>query len=107
MERRGWACCTSRPLRGNPRLEPNIPSYLVEAYVPRSQAQDARVLGHRASVAAARLSREGMPVRYVRTTFVPDDETCFHLFEAESQDVVGEVCRRAGIFSARIVAAVE
>ncbi len=82
-------------------------SYLVEFYVPRSRARDVHAAGHRARVVAERLSREGMLVRHVRTTFVPDDETCFHLFEAASEEAVGEVCRRAGIGSARIVAAVE
>ena len=84
-----------------------MPSYLVEAYVPRSRTHEARAAGRRARVAAERLSREGMPVRYVRMTFVPDDETCFHFFEAASEEAVSEVCRRAGIGSARIVSAVE
>jgi hypothetical protein len=104
----------SEPLRagrnGRPALwtgGPIVPSYLVEAYVPRSREQDARAAGRRVRVVAERLSSEGMPVRYVRTTFVPDDETCFHFFEATSEEAVGEVCRRAGIASARIVAAVE
>jgi hypothetical protein len=84
-----------------------VPSYLVEAYVPRSRAQDARTTGERARRAAERLSRTGTPVQYVRTTFVPGDETCFHFFEAASEEAVSEVCRRAGIGSARIVPAVE
>jgi hypothetical protein len=50
---------------------------------------------------------EGIAVRYVRTTFLPDDETCFHIFESASEDAVGEACRRAGIRSGRIVPAVE
>jgi len=43
----------------------------------------------------------------VRTTFLPDDETCFHIFDAASEEVVGEACRRAGIASGRIVPAME
>ena len=62
--------------------------------------------GH-ARAAAEELVREGTPVRYVRMTFLPDDETCFHIFEASSQEAVGEACRRAGIGSGRIVPAVE
>jgi hypothetical protein len=84
-----------------------MPSYLVESYVPRSLAQDAHTVGRRARGVAERLSREGVAVRHVRTTVVPDDETCFHFFEAESKEAVSEVCRRAGIGSARIVPAVE
>src|SRR5215207_11173341 len=58
-----------------------VPTYLVETYMPRSHAQEARAAGRRAQAAAEELSREGTPVCYVRTTFLPDDETCFHLFE--------------------------
>ena len=85
----------------------SVPRYLVEVYVPRSGVQEARAAGGRARAAAKRLSREGIAVRYVRTTFLPDDETCFHIFESASEDAVGEVCRRAGIRSGRIVPAVE
>lgn len=84
-----------------------MPSYLVETYVPRSRADDARTTADRARTIAETLSRGGTPVRYIRTTFLPGDETCFHVFEAESEEAVGEVCRRAGIGSARIVPAVE
>ena len=40
-------------------------------------------------------------------TFLPGDETCFHLLVAESEDAVAEACRRAGLGSARIVPALE
>jgi hypothetical protein len=46
-------------------------------------------------------------VRYLRTTFLPEDETCFHVFDASSAQDVGEVSRRAGFGTARIVPAVE
>ncbi len=84
-----------------------MPSYLVEAYLPRAQAEEARAAGLRARVAAERLSREGVPVRYVRTTFLPDDETCFHLFEADSAAAVEEVSHRARLGRGRIVPAIE
>ena len=84
-----------------------MPSYLVEVYLPRSRADEARAAGRRARAAAEELSREGVPIRYVRTTFLPDDETCFHLFEAASAEVVQEASRRAALGRARIVAAVE
>jgi hypothetical protein len=84
-----------------------VPSYLVEAYVPRSRSTEARAAGLRARAAAVQLTREGTPVRYVRTTFLPEDETCFHVFEAPSAEAVGEISRRAGLGPARIVSAVE
>ena len=84
-----------------------MPRYLVEAYVPRSRPREARAAGRDARAAAEELAREGTPVRHVRTTFLPDDETSFHIFDAASEEAVGEVCRRAGIASGRIVPAVE
>jgi Nickel responsive protein SCO4226-like len=84
-----------------------VPSYLVEVYLPRSRAHEARATGRRARAAAERLSHEGTPIRYVRTTFLPDDETCFHLFEAASAEVVEEVSRRAELGRARVVPAIE
>ena len=38
-----------------------------------------------------------MPVRYVRAIFVPEDETCFFLYEAGSVDAVRKAARRAGL----------
>lgn len=84
-----------------------MPTYLVETYMPRSHAQEARAAGRRAQAAVEELSREGTPVRYVRMTFLPDDETCFHLFAAGSVDVIEEVCRRARLERARVVPAIE
>ena len=82
-------------------------SYLVETYVPGTQAQDARAAGRRARAAARKLSREGVSVRYIRTTLLPEDETCFHVFEADSHHAVAEACRLAGLEAPRIVPAVE
>jgi hypothetical protein len=82
-------------------------SYLVEVYVPRARGRDASAAARRLREAVAELSERGTPIRHVRTTFLPDDETCFHLVEAASSDVVGEVCQRAGLGHVRIVVAVE
>jgi hypothetical protein len=84
-----------------------VPTYLVETYMPRSHAQGARAAGRRAEAAAEELSREGTPVRYVRTTFLPDDETCFHVFVAESTDSIEAFSRRAALGDVRVVRAVE
>jgi hypothetical protein len=45
-------------------------------------------------------------VRYLRTIFVPQDEICFHLYEAQDADAVGEASLRAEIAYERIVRAV-
>jgi hypothetical protein len=84
-----------------------MPSYLVETYASKLRVNEARAAGRRARAAAEQLSQEGTRVRYVRTTFLPEDETCFHVFEAASEEAVGEACRRAGIAAGRIAPAME
>ena len=81
--------------------------FLAETYLPRSRAGDSRRAARCARAAAEQLSREGTSVRYLRTMLLPEDETCFHVFDATSADAVGEVGRRAGLKWARIVPAVE
>ena len=46
-------------------------------------------------MAAEELTREGTPIRVLRSIFVPEDETCFYLYEAESVEAVREAARRA------------
>lgn len=84
-----------------------MPSYLVETYVSKARPGDARAAGRRVRTAAKELSRVGEPIRYVRMTFLPGDETCFHVFVADSEEAVAEACRRAGLGSPRIVPALE
>ncbi len=79
-------------------------SYLVEAYAPAGT--DVSGTAERARRAAEDLSREGTPVRYLHPVFVPGDETCFHLFEAESVEAVHDASERAGIQAHRFVEAV-
>jgi hypothetical protein len=49
----------------------------------------------------------GTGVRYVRTTFLPADETVLHLFEAPSAAELDRAGRRADLEFERIVEAVE
>ena len=84
-----------------------MPTYLVESYMPRSRAADARAAGRRAKAAAEDLSREGTRVRYLRTTFLPDDETCFHFLDAASAAAVEDVSRRAQLGRVRVVRALD
>ena len=84
-----------------------MPSYLVEMYVPGSGHEDVRAAGRHVQAAADALARRGMPIRYVRTTILPDDETCFHLVEAPSSTAVEELCRQAGFGEVRVTTALE
>ncbi|MDP8929712.1 MAG: DUF4242 domain-containing protein, partial [Actinomycetota bacterium] len=57
----------------------------------------------RARAAADQAARAGTPVRYVRSIFVPEDEICFHVYEAESAALVGETVTAAELGFERIV----
>ena len=43
-------------------------------------------------------------VRYVRSILVPEDETCFHVFEGPSEEEVRKVGAEAGLTPLRVVA---
>jgi hypothetical protein len=77
-----------------------VPSYLVESYVAISAVERER---ERARLAATL----GNGVRYVRTMFLPDDETLLHLFEAPSAEALRRAGRRAALHYERIVEAIE
>jgi hypothetical protein len=79
-----------------------VPSYLVESYLAAtpSAVDDARERAQRAA-------ELGAGVRYVRTTFLPGDETILHLFEAPSIAALDEAGRRAELRFERIVEAVD
>jgi len=79
--------------------------YLLELYISRGNPAAVELAAERARAAAETLTGEGMPVRYVRAIFVPEDETCFLLFEAGSVDAVREAARRAGLGCERITEA--
>jgi hypothetical protein len=57
-----------------------VQNYILEVYLSRARAHEARATARHARAAAEGLAREGVPIRYVRTTYLPDDETCFHPF---------------------------
>jgi Protein of unknown function (DUF4242) len=79
--------------------------FLVETYIARADDAAAERGAERARDAAEQLTREGRPVRFLRTIFVPEDETCFYLFEAGSATVVREASRRAAVQFERVVEA--
>jgi hypothetical protein len=83
-----------------------MPEFLIEQYVARADTATVERDAARARLAAEELSREGTPVRYLRSIFVPEDESCFLLYEAVSAEDVEEAARRASLRFERAVAAV-
>ena len=54
-----------------------------------------------------KFTREGKPIRYIRTTFVPGEAHCMCLFEAQNSTVVKEVNEAAKLPFSRIVEAMD
>jgi len=54
---------------------------------------------------ARQASLDGASVRHIDTIFLPGDETCLHVFQADSEADVLAVTRQAGIEVDRIVPA--
>jgi hypothetical protein len=73
--------------------------HLVELHRPEHGWNDLQALSARARSAAERVNSEETPVRFLRSIFVPDVETCFHLFEGTAA-AVAETLTRAEIASA-------
>jgi hypothetical protein len=74
--------------------------YLAEVYTPNRDAV-ARTRADAATLARSR------GVRYVRAILVPEDETCFHVLDAASADIVEGAAREASVRVERIAEAVE
>jgi hypothetical protein len=77
-----------------------MPRYLVESYSSGAAVDEAR---ERARLTA----RLGTGVTYVRTTFLPGEETVFHMFDAPSAEAVDRAGRLAALPFQRIVEAIE
>ena len=76
--------------------------FLAELYVARGDGAAARRRARRARLAAEELQREGTEVRYLRSIHVPEDETCFVLYEAASAAAVREVMKRSAVQYERV-----
>jgi hypothetical protein len=83
-----------------------MPKFLVESYLPRS-ADALEEASAQASRAAALARGDGASFQHVRTTLVRADETCFHMFLADSIEDVEAALARVGLTADRIVQAVE
>ena len=79
--------------------------YLVERYLPGATDDDVAAAAERVAAASERMTAEGIPVRYLGTTFIRADETCFCEFEARSRETVEWANERANVSFARILTA--
>jgi hypothetical protein len=83
-----------------------MPRFLVESYLsPAPGALEQASDGARQAAEVA--TSGGNNVRYLRTTLLRADETCFHMFDADSQEAMEAALESAGIAVERVAQAVE
>jgi Protein of unknown function (DUF4242) len=76
---------------------------MVERYLPGITTDQLDEASARLAAASEELSANGAEVRYLGSTFVPEEESCFCRFESEDADAVRRGCERAGVSFARIM----
>ena len=79
-----------------------MPVFIGERYVPRANRQTALAQAERIRVAVGRLAPVGSPVRLLSTTFVPNEEWAFDLFEADSAGQVERFYEESAVAVQRV-----
>ncbi len=74
-----------------------MPKYMVERHLPGITPDQLKAAATRGKNTTAEMTRQGTPVRYLRSTFVPGEDKCFCLFDAPSADAVKEANIKAEI----------
>lgn len=77
-------------------------AYLVERYLASTDGAELAAAAGRLILACEASTGTAMAVRYLSSTLVPADDTCFCLFEAASSDAVRAVNVVAGFDFDRI-----
>lgn len=81
--------------------------YMVERDLPGVTMDQLAAAQKAAIETGQQFTDEGKNVRYIRTTFVPNEARCMCLFEADSAELVREVNETAQIPFTRIVEAMD
>lgn len=81
--------------------------YMVERDLPGITMEQLAGAQQAAIATSERFTAAGKPVRYIRSTFVPEEARCLCLFEAPDPVIVREVNETAGLPFGRIVEALD
>ncbi len=74
-----------------------MPTYAVQRSLPGITMEQLGAAQKAAIEMSDRFSREGTPVRYIRSNFYPGDSGCTCLFEAQDAESVERVNQAASI----------
>ena len=81
--------------------------YMVERNLPGITMEQLGAAQKAAIEKGKQLTATGKPVRYIRSTFVPQESRCMCLFEASSPELVKQLNDEAKIPYTRIVEAAD
>lgn len=96
-----------RPLDPRRKRESQMAIYLVDRDLPGITMEQLAATQRIATETSERFTANGKPVRYIRSTFVPEESHCMCLFEAADAKIVQEVNEAAQIPFTRIIEAVD
>ena len=85
---------------------PYMREFAAEQFVSGTDAAAAERGASVARLTAQELTREGTPVEFMHSIFIPEDETCIHMYRADSIDAVRRVAARASLRFERISEAI-
>ena len=57
-----------------------MPQYVVERHLPNFTGEMVAAAAKRAKQTTLAMTREGTPVRYMRSIFIPGEDKCYCLF---------------------------
>jgi hypothetical protein len=72
-------------------------TFFVESYIPQLDATDAAALSSRLQTAVEELTKEGLPLAWIRSFALLHEDTYVWMVEATELDHVVLVQRRAGV----------
>ena len=84
-----------------------MPVYMVDRSLPGVSMDQLAAAQKSAIETSQRFTKEGKPVRYIRTTFVPGEAHCMCLFEAQNSETVKQVNEAAKLPFNRIIEAMD
>ena len=84
-----------------------MPIYLVDRNLPGITMEQLGSAQRAAIQTSERFTTEGKPIRYIRSTFIPQESRCMCLFEADNPTLVKELNQAAGIPFERVVEAAD
>jgi hypothetical protein len=84
-----------------------VQDYCLELYLAGGSPAALEEAAGRARAAAESVGADGRYVRYVRSTYLPEDETCLHFFAATSREHVAKAARQAGLTGGRITRSID